>query len=175
MDRYLLHELVNQLQILYSLSQLGKKERLEQAILCLCEKLKVIGLISKEAGPELLNFLESLILALPADAGVNLNIDNSLYFFEINLKTVELSSFLKDLFQRVSPSCLNIKLTDGSGGAEPFLSIRYRLASNRTENLAQNIYEEILSIDSQFDLRVEKQEDLSIITIKMPLKMPQLR
>ncbi|HHX77550.1 MAG TPA: hypothetical protein GX697_04310 [Firmicutes bacterium] len=170
MDRYLRHELVNQLQILYSLSQLGKYDRLERAILSLCDKLKVIGLLSRVAGPELLNFLENLIFALPADAGVNLDMNNSFSFSELNFKPAKLISSFKDLFQRVSPSCLNIRLAGGPDAPELFLSFHYRLPSNREEDLAQNIYKEMLSADSQLDLKVEKQEDSRIIIIKRPLK-----
>ena len=67
------HELMNHLQIVSCLSQLGKHERLYGALSCLNEKLKIYGEISGLSSPALMQALGEFIISLPGETPVNLH------------------------------------------------------------------------------------------------------
>lgn len=69
------HELMNHLQIISCLAQLGKPERLYQALSCLNEKLKIFGEISGLSSPALMQALGEFIISLPGETPVILHRD----------------------------------------------------------------------------------------------------
>jgi hypothetical protein len=69
---YFRHELMNHLQIISCLSQLGKQERLYQALSFLNEKLKIFGEISGSS-PALVQGLGEFIFSLPGETPVTLH------------------------------------------------------------------------------------------------------
>jgi hypothetical protein len=67
------HELMNHLQIISCLSQLGKQERLYHALNGLNEKLKIFGEISGLSSPGLMQALGEFIISLPGETPVILH------------------------------------------------------------------------------------------------------
>lgn len=69
------HDLANQLQIIICLSQLGRGERVKQALFSLSEKLKAFGEIKKGVSPDLAAELENLLFSLPAEVCFTFAVD----------------------------------------------------------------------------------------------------
>ncbi len=65
--RFLRHELMNQLQIIYCLAQLGKKRRLEQAVNCLGEKTQFFKEIIRLESPKLISAAGGLLFSVSAE------------------------------------------------------------------------------------------------------------
>lgn len=72
--RFLRHELMNHLQIIYCLAQLGKKRRLEQAVNCLGEKTQSFKEIVRLESPKLISAAGGLLFSVPAEIPMTLEI-----------------------------------------------------------------------------------------------------
>lgn len=74
--RFFRHELMNHLQIISCLCQLGKQERLFKALGSLNEKLKIFGEISGLSSPKVMQALGELLFSLPTETQVTFINDN---------------------------------------------------------------------------------------------------
>ncbi len=105
------HEIMNQLQILYCLCQLGKKERLERSINSLSEKLRCYGQASRFAPPDLASSLGSFIFAAPAETSLTIDIPSSIYIDSSAKEEAEkVIGSLQGFIQGLNPKRIVLKI-----------------------------------------------------------------
>lgn len=164
------HELMNQLQVIFCLCQMGKKDRLEKALNCLNQKLKCYGDVSQFNSPDFMSILGELIFSVPSEASINIDIPSSL-----DLKSPlgpELKNFVKSLqgFIRSSKTnSLRLKLNSREGYVN---SLEINIALSPCSYTPGDLYEYFSKSDYPLLERVEIKEKKPLKDILVNLRIP---
>jgi hypothetical protein len=111
------HELMNHLQIISCLSQLGKQERLYQALSYLNEKLKIFGGISGLSSPVLMQVLGEFIFSLPGETSVTFHSESPFQAGDtLSAETARHLRSLTDCLRESRPKHVSLNISTRADG-----------------------------------------------------------
>lgn len=161
------HELMNHLQIISCLSQLGKQERLVKTLGGLNEKLKIFGEISGLPSPVLMQALGDFIFSLPAETTVTL--DHETPFNAGDTLAAEAAQFVRSLtvcLREGRPGRVSLKIFSGKDGR--YLEIA--AASPNSEDFEACLAKEQAAWPSYVKWQKGQEDGSGLLLCSIPLK-----